>query len=107
MTKAVGFNYAYDAQQAQYAHPTGLVVLTPTGKIARYLYDMDFPSRDVRLALVEASQNVGTPTDQVLLLCYHYDANLGRYSGAALIFVRIGGILQPSDWWPGCSAGSG
>lgn len=87
---AVGFRYAYDPQIAQYAHPAGIMVVTPRGRIARYFYGIDYPAQDLRLALVEASENqIGSPTDQFLLLCYHYDPKTGKYSLAILRLTRI------------------
>ncbi|HEX7973534.1 MAG TPA: SCO family protein [Anaerolineales bacterium] len=81
LTQAAGFRYAYDAQQDQYAHPTGIVILTPQGKISRYLLGIDYSAKDLRLGLVEASANkIGTPVDQFFLLCYRYDPVSGRYS---------------------------
>jgi protein SCO1/2 len=81
LTQAVGFRYAYDAQQNQFAHPAGIVILTPQGKVARYFYGIEFAPRDLRLGLVEASAGqIGTPIDQVLLRCYHYDPVAGRYT---------------------------
>jgi len=92
LTKAVGFSYAYDPRQDEYAHPTGVIVLTGEGQIARYLYGLDFPTRDLRLALVEASLGqIGSPVDQLLLTCYHYDPSLGRYSDRAMGWIRLGG----------------
>ncbi len=94
LTKAVGFRYAYDPKTKQFAHAAGLVILTPQGKISRYLYDVRYPGKDLRLALVEASQNqIGSPTDQVLLFCFHYDPVAGRYGAAIMNFVRLGGVL--------------
>jgi protein SCO1/2 len=93
LTDAVGFRYAYDDEQHEYAHPSGAVVLTPDGTISRYLYGLDFPPNDLRLALVEASQQkIATAVDRVLLLCYHYDPEQGRYSNAVLAVVRGGGV---------------
>ncbi len=93
LTAAVGFHYAYDATSDEYAHPVGIVVLTPEGKVGRYLYGMDYAPNDLRLALVESSQNkIGTLVDQILLACYHYDPALGRYSALALDLTRLGGI---------------
>jgi protein SCO1 len=92
LTQAVGFRYAYDAQVKDYAHPIGAILLTPDGHIARYLYGMDFPPKDLRLALVEASQSkISTPIDTILLLCYHYNPTAGRYSAVAMNAVRVGG----------------
>ena len=93
LTNAVGFHYAYDPQHDQFAHATGVVVLTPSGRVSRYIYGFEYRARDLRLALVEASSsNIGTPADQILLLCYHYDPATGKYSRAAMNAVRAGGI---------------
>jgi len=74
---------------------SGIMVLTPQGKIARYLYGISYSPRDVRLALVEASQEkIGTPVDAVLLYCFHYDATTGRYNANVMSFVRLGGGLM-------------
>jgi protein SCO1/2 len=94
LARAVGFRYAYDAASDQYAHAAGIVVLTPAGRVSRYFYDVHFSGRDLRLGLVEASQNrIGTAIDQVLLFCFHYDPTAGRYGAAILNFVRAGGVL--------------
>src|SRR6185503_12026669 len=80
-----GFHYAYDMQQDQFAHPAMLVVLTPDGHISRYLYGFEYKGRDLRLALVEASANkIGSATDQLLLLCYHYDPVTGKYTRSTM-----------------------
>jgi protein SCO1/2 len=93
ITNVAGFQYAYDPQSDQFAHATALMVLTPRGRISRYLYGFEYKPRDVRLALVEASSNkIGTATDAVLLLCYHYDPVTGKYSRSAMAFVRAGGL---------------
>ena len=93
LTDAVGFHYAYDPKLDQFAHGTALLVLTPEGRISRYLYGFEYKARDVRLALVEASRNrIGSATDQLLLLCYHYDPATGKYSRSAMNVVRAGGI---------------
>lgn len=89
---AAGFEYAYDAKQDQYAHATGILILTPDGTISRYLAGIQFSPRDVRLGLVEASQNkIGTPVDQVLLRCYHYDPTTGKYSLVIMNVLRLAG----------------
>jgi protein SCO1 len=94
LTQAVGFHFTYDPLHDQFAHPSGIMVLTPTGKIARYFYDIRYPARDLRLALVEASENkIGSPVDQVLLFCFHYDPIEGRYGPVVMNFVRLGGVL--------------
>ena len=94
LAQAIGFRYAYDPASDQYAHAAGIVVLTPAGKISRYFYDVHYPGRDLRLGLVEASQNrIGSAIDQVLLFCFHYDPTAGRYGAAVMNFVRAGGVL--------------
>jgi len=94
LTEAVGFRYRYDATNDQFAHASGIMVLTPGGKIARYFYDISYSPRDLRLGLVEASEGrVGSPTDQVLLFCFHYDPNEGKYGAAVMNLVRLGGVL--------------
>jgi protein SCO1 len=94
LTKAVGFHYVYDAKTDMFYHPAGVMVLTPSGKISRYFYDVRFVPRDLRLGLVEASgEQIGSPTDQVLLFCAHYDPATGKYTANVLMFVRVGGIL--------------
>ena len=94
LTEAVGFHYALDQSTGQYAHPAVLHVLTPAGRMSRYVYGIDFPPRDLRLALVEAADGkIGTKVDQFLLYCYHYDPQTGRYGFAILSAVRLGGLL--------------
>lgn len=94
VTEAVGFHYKYDEATKQYAHGATLVVLTPEGKVSRYLYGVEFPGRDLRLSLVEAAQGrVGTSFDRFLLTCYRYDPVARRYVPYAMGFVRAGAIL--------------
>jgi protein SCO1/2 len=103
LTKAVGFQYQYDPKLNQYAHATAIMVLTPQGRISRYFYGVDFPPKDLRMGLVEASQGrIGNAVDQVLLYCYHYDPATGKYGaivnnilrlGAGLTILILGGLL--------------
>jgi protein SCO1/2 len=94
LTKAVGFRYAWDEQTKQFAHPAGITVLTPDGRLARYLYGIEYAPRDLRLALVEAAAGkIGTPVDQLLLYCYRYDPMTGKYSAMIVNLVRLGAIL--------------
>jgi protein SCO1/2 len=87
LAAAVGFHYAYDSASGQFAHPSGIMVLTPDGKIARYFYGIQYPSRDLRFGLEEASAGkIGSPVDQILLYCYHYDAATGKYG---LLISRV------------------
>lgn len=94
LAATVGFQYSYDAQTQTFAHASGIMILTPQGKVSRYFYGVEYAPRDVRLSLIEASENrIGSLADQVLLFCYRYDPKMGRYSVAALNLVRVGGIL--------------
>jgi protein SCO1/2 len=94
LADAIGFRYAYDSEHDEYAHPSGIVLLTPEGHIARYFFGIEYASNDVRLGLVEASQNqIGTAIDQLLLLCYHYDPSTGKYSLLIMNVVRLAGAL--------------
>ena len=93
LTEAIGFRYTWDESSQQYAHASGVVVLTPDGHIARYFYGVEFSPRDLRLAFVEAANNkIGSIVEQLLLFCFHYDPSTGRYSAAILNAVRLGGI---------------
>ena len=92
LTRAAGFRYAWDDRTKQFAHPTGVIVLTPEGRLARYLFGIEYGPRDLRLALVEASAGkVGTPVDALLLYCYHYDPMTGRYGLVIMRAMRIAG----------------
>jgi protein SCO1 len=94
LTQAIGFRYAWDEASKQYAHASGIVVLTPGGRISHYFFGVEFSPRDLRLALVEASgERIGSLVDQLLLFCFHYDPATGRYSRVALNAVRAGGVL--------------
>lgn len=93
ITSSIGFRYAYDPERDEFAHGTLTTVVTPEGKIARYFFGIEYSSFDLRLALLEASRGkVGSPVEQLLLLCYHYDPATGRYAKAAMNFVRAGGV---------------
>jgi len=90
----IGFKYAFDERIQQYAHPAAIMVLTPTGKMARYLYGITYKARDLRFALAEASENRFTvAAEKILLFCYHYDANANRYVLFATNFMKAGGVL--------------
>lgn len=93
ITAALGFRYAWDPKAQQFAHGTMTAVITPEGKVSRYLFGIDNPARDLRLAIVEASNGkIGSPADQLLLLCYHYDPGTGTYAKQAMNLVRAGGV---------------
>lgn len=92
LTDAAGFRFVWDPKAGRYAHPAGIIVLTPEGRVSRYLNGIEYQPRDLRLALVEASQNkLGTVTDQVLLYCYHYDPATGKYGLTIMRVIRAAG----------------
>ena len=92
LTKAVGFQFQWDEKTQQYAHATTIVVLTPDRHVAQYFYGVEFPPKDLRLGLVEASQNkIGSITDQMLLYCYHYDPRTGKYGAIISRIMSIAG----------------
>ncbi len=94
LTQAVGFHYVYDAATGQYAHATGIMIATPDGHLAKYLYGIEYAPRDIRLALVGASAGrIGNPVDQILLYCYHYDPTSGKYGLVVINVIRLGGIV--------------
>jgi len=90
LAHAAGFRYVWDTETKQFAHPTGIIVLTPDGRLARYLFGIEYGPRDLRYAVVEASNGkVGSAVDSLLLYCYHYDPTTGRYGVAIMRVVRI------------------
>jgi protein SCO1 len=92
LTKAAGFRYVWDEDTKQFAHPTGVMVLTPDGRLARYLFGIEYGPRDLRYAIVEASNGkVGSAVDTLLLYCYHYDPANGRYNVAIMRLIRAAG----------------
>jgi len=94
LTEAVGFHYLWDEQTKQFAHASGIMIATPQGKLARYFYGIDYPPKDLRLALVEASENkIGTPVDALMLYCYHYDPSTGKYGVVIMNVIRLAGVI--------------
>jgi protein SCO1/2 len=94
LTDAVGFKYAWDEQTQQYAHASGIMVLTADGRLARYLYGVEYAPKDLRFAIVEASQGrILSPVDRLLLYCYHYDPTLGRYGKSVMGILRVAAVL--------------
>ena len=90
---AVGFRYHYDESTKQFAHASGIMLATPQGKLSRYFYGIEYSARDLRLGLIESAQNkIGSPVDQLLLYCYHYDPATGKYGAVVMNIVRLGGI---------------
>jgi protein SCO1/2 len=94
LAKAVGFRYEFDEALQQYAHGAGVELITPKGVIARYFYGIEYSPRDLRLGIIEASEEkIGSPIDTALLLCFHYDPATGKYGPTALTLVRLGAVL--------------
>jgi protein SCO1 len=94
LTQAANFRYSLDAKTNIFAHASGIMLLTPDGRISRYFYGVEYPSRDVRLGLVDASAGkIGTPIDHLLLYCFQYDPSTARYSATILRIIRIGGVF--------------
>jgi len=92
--KAANFRFSFDAKNNLFAHASGVLLLTPDGHISRYFYGVEYPGRDMRLGLVDASAGkIGTPIDHVLLYCYHYDPAAATYSASILKIIRLGGVL--------------
>ncbi|MEO8726132.1 MAG: SCO family protein [Acidobacteriaceae bacterium] len=94
LASAVGFRYVFDPKSDQFAHASGMMVLTPEGKIAQYYYGIEYSPKDLRLALVEASQEkIGNIVDEVTLYCYHYDPTSGHYNAVTINMVRVAGVI--------------
>ncbi len=94
VTDTAGFSFAWDANTQQFAHASGIMVVTPDGRLARYLFGIEYPPRDLKFAMMESSEGrIGSVVDQVLLYCYHYEPTTGSYSLAAMNTVRLGGAV--------------
>jgi protein SCO1 len=94
LTTAANFRYSFDEKHNLFAHASGIMLITPDGRISRYFYGVEYPSRDVRLGLVDASAGkIGTPIDHLLLFCFQYNPETARYSATILKIVRLGGLL--------------
>jgi protein SCO1 len=94
LTEAVGFRYHWDDATNQFAHASAIYVTTPEGKLARYLYGVEYAPRDLRLSLIEAADNkIGSPVDQLMLYCYHYDPTTGKYGARVMRVMQVGGVV--------------
>jgi protein SCO1/2 len=94
LTESVGFRYSYDAQKGEFAHASGIIVMTPQGRTSRYFYGIDFSPRDLRLGLIEAAADkIGSPIDQLLLFCYHYDPTTGKYNLLVARVLQVAGAI--------------
>jgi protein SCO1 len=95
LAASVGFRFVYDKESSQFAHASGIMVMTPEGRLSRYFYGLAYPPRDVRLALVEAGEGkIGSMVDAIMLFCFHYDPVTGKYAVAILNVVRAAGALS-------------
>ncbi|HEX4750613.1 MAG TPA: SCO family protein [Bryobacteraceae bacterium] len=95
LMQAIGFRYRYDPVHQIFVHASGVMVLTPDGHLARYLYGVDYEPKDLKLSLIEASHDrIGSPVDQVLLFCYHYDPKTGKYGAVVINLLRGAGVLM-------------
>ena len=94
VTSAAGFTYQWDERLQQFAHVSGLLVVTPDGRLSRYFYGIEYSPKDLRLALVESGQGrVGSVIDELLLYCFHYDPEAGRYGAVVMNLIRLGGVV--------------
>jgi protein SCO1 len=94
VTKAASFRYSFDQQTRSFGHASGILILTPDGRISRYFFGVEYPPTHVRLGLVDASAGkIGTPVDHLLLFCYQYDPSRARYSATVLTVIRMGGVV--------------
>ena len=92
VAETVGFSYTYDPVSQEYAHAAGIMICTPDGRVARYLYGIEYPAKRLKFGLIEAGQgSIGTTLDQLILYCYHYDPTNRRYSPVAMNIMRVGG----------------
>lgn len=94
-TKAAGFGFKWDEKSNQFAHAGAIMITTPDGRLARYMYGIDYAPKDLKLGIIESSENkVGSPVDQLLLYCYHYDPSTGKYGLAILSIIRIAAVAM-------------
>src|SRR5499433_3537222 len=94
VTGAADFRFNYDPKTKLFGHASGILLLTPDGRISRYFFGVDYPPSNVRLGLVDASSGkIGTPVDHILLFCYQYDPSKARYSATVLTVIRMGGVV--------------
>ncbi|MEK6299437.1 MAG: SCO family protein [Acidobacteriota bacterium] len=92
LAAAIGFRFRYDPATNQFAHASGIMLATPQGRLARYFYGIEYAPRDLKLGLIEASENkIGSPVDKLLLYCYHYDPAAGKYGPVVMNMIRLGG----------------
>ena len=94
MTSAAGFTYQWDERLQQFAHVSGVLVVMPDGRLSRYFYGIEYSPKELRLALVESGEGkVGSVIDELLLYCFHYDPEAGRYGAVVMNLIRLGGVV--------------
>jgi len=94
VTSAAGFSYRWDERSGQFAHVSGVLVVTPDGRLSRYFYGVEYSPKDLRLALVESGEGrVGSVIDELILYCFHYDPESGRYGLLVMNLIRLGGVM--------------
>ena len=92
LTNAIGYRFVWDAHSTQFAHASGIMLITPEGRVSKYFYGIEYAPKDVRLGLIEAAQNkIGSPVDQLLLFCYHWDPTTGKYTATVMNVLRVAG----------------
>jgi protein SCO1 len=92
LTAALGYRFVWDAHTTQFAHASGVMLITPEGRVSKYFYGIEYAPKDIRLGLIEAAKNkIGTRVDQLMLFCYHWDPATGKYSAAAMNLLRLAG----------------
>ena len=103
-TQAAGFTYQWDERTQQFAHVSGVLVVTPDGRLSRYFYGIEYSPKELRLALVESGEGaIGSVIDELLLYCFHYDPEAGRYGVVVMNLVRLGGVVTRGRSWPASS----
>ena len=94
VTQAIGFRYRWDPVNKMFIHASGIMLLTPEGRLSRYLYGVEYEPKDLKLGLIETSRNrIGSPVDQILLFCYHYDPTTGKYGAVVINMLRTAAAL--------------
>jgi protein SCO1/2 len=94
VTSAAGFSYRWDERTGQFAHVSGVLVVTPDGTLSRYFYGVEYSPKELRLALVESGEGkIGSAIDELLLYCFHYDPESGQYGVVVMNLIRLGGVV--------------
>jgi protein SCO1/2 len=94
LTGTVGFNYVYDEAEGQFVHGSAIMIVSPQGTVSHYFFGIEYPSEDIRLAIIESSEEkLGTVFDQIMLYCFNYDPEQGRYGVAIMNAMRVAGLI--------------